>query len=365
MIRRRSGKVSSATLLLLSLLALLFSFVEGLSVRARRTSNYELKLASAQLAQRALSLLKEEKTRLGLPIDSVNDPNQTGLIGLSFSQVSFGRADISDALTSTNPDFAAVFVELLRNAGVRRGDTVGISWDGTYPALNVNLLAAVTLLELKPVIVTAQTAGPWGANYPGFTWLDQERLLGKSGILPYRSRLATLGGADDAGRGLSPEGRTLLTAAAESAGVELFVPESLYHGVERRLQLFAGCRTVVVIGKAAVDFGGAETKTASRLYSSRPRSMPTSGIVPLLLSRGSRVIYGGDPSRMATEFKLPVAPVPLPKLGKSRLYIERRYSVLLALFLASILGGLLWFVVRYDVESILLKNKKICEEEAV
>ncbi|MEO0073064.1 MAG: poly-gamma-glutamate system protein [candidate division WOR-3 bacterium] len=353
MIRQRSGKVSRATLLLLCFMALLFSFVEGLSVRVRRSRDYELKLASARLAQQALSLLKQERDRLGLPIDSVNDPNGTGLIGLAYSAVNYGRSDISDALTSSNPDFAALFVELLKNAGVRRGDSVGISWDGTYPALNVNLLAAVTVLALRPVIVTAQTSSSWGANYPGFTWLDQERCLRKSGIWLYRSCLATLGGADDAGRGLSPEGRFLLAAAADSAGVELFIPESLCQGIERRLELFSGCRTVVVIGRSAVDFGGTETKVASRLYTSRPRSMAPEGLVPSLLCRGKRVVYGGDPSRMAADFRLPVAPVPIPEFGKSRLYVERRYSVILALCLASVLLGLLWFVVRYDVEEIL------------
>lgn len=364
--QRRSGKVSNVLLIALCVVALLFSFLEGQSVRTRRSRSYDLKLAAAQLAQRALNLLGRERMRLGIPIDSVNDPNGTGLIGLAYSQVTHGRSDISDALTSTNPDFAAVFVDLLNKAGLRKGDTVAISWDGTYPAINIQVLAAVAILGLEPVIVTAQSAASWGANYPGFTWLDQERLLREFGVWSYRSRLATLGGADDAGQGLSPEGRNLLTATGESVGVELFVPESIEQGVERRLRLFSRCRGAIVVGKSAVDFNGIEKNVTSRFYPSRSRRMPDRGLVPLLLDRGTPVIYVSNPSRVALDFRLPIAPVPLPEPGRSRLYAERRYSVPLALILASILGGLLWLVIRYDVERAIFKRQPdTLEEEAV
>jgi poly-gamma-glutamate system protein len=209
-VRLRHGKVNRWVLVVLAVVALACFAAVTRTMRPRRSRAFEAKLASSQLARQALAAVAEHRRQTGVPIDSVNDPNGTGLVGLQYSLLTYGRSDLSDALTTTNPNFSAALVELLGRAGVRPGDTIGISWDGTYPALNIELLAAARTLRLEPVIVTALSAGMWGANYPGLTWIDLEGLLVRAGFWQYRTRVATLGGEDDNGRGLSPEGRAVL-----------------------------------------------------------------------------------------------------------------------------------------------------------
>jgi hypothetical protein len=75
--------------------------------------------------------------------------------------------------------------------------------------------------------------------------------------------------------------------------------------------------------------------------------------VRTLLEQGVPVVHIANPRRVAAAYRLPVAPVPLPELGRGRLFFERRYSVWLAGLFAAVLLALLWFVVRYDVESYL------------
>lgn len=361
--RRRHGRVNRWVLVALAVVALLVWVLVARSVRPVRSRDYEPRRASAELSARAFAQVRALRERLGAPIDSVNDPNATGLIGLQFSQVTFGRSDLSDALTATNPNFAAALVDLLGRAGARRGDTIGVSWDGTYPALNVGVLAAAQVMGLWPVVVTAQSAGMWGANEPGMSWLEIEQELRRAGLWVFRSAAATLGGETDDGRGLSPAGRALLTLAAESSGVPLFVPESLAAGVALRESVFGRARVLVSVGAVAANSG--ETPVRSGLHAGRGGRDRHGGLVGSFRRRGLPVVHIGDASRVAVDNRLPVAPMPLPEIGRGRLFFERRYSVLLAGLGALLLLGLTLLVVRYDVESYFGVKRPEGDKEAV
>jgi poly-gamma-glutamate system protein len=353
--------------LLVALAVVAVAMFAALTRTARRVRSplYEVKLAAARLAEQAFTRVREERDRLGVPVDSVNDPNRTGLVGLHSSALTSGRSDLSDALTTTNPNFAAALVEMLWKAGARRGDSIAASWDGTYPALNIGLLAAAKTLDLALVATTAQSSGAWGANCPGLSWLDIERLLAGSGLWTYRSQLASLGGGDDNGRGLPPDGRALLAAAAESAGVPLVTTDSLPAAVAGRVAIMERCRLLVAVGRAAVNSGDPAARIPSGVLRRRSAGMPAAGLVGTMLGRHKAVIHLANPSEVAISYELPVAPVPLPPSGAGRLFHERRLSVVVAAVFAVLLLALLAFVVRYDVESYLGAPADAEEREAV
>ncbi|MEO0026352.1 MAG: poly-gamma-glutamate system protein [candidate division WOR-3 bacterium] len=362
--RRRRGKVNRWVIASLALLALILFYSELKTARFVKARLYSEKLLAAQLSAQAFSIIKNYRvTKLELPIDSVNDPNGTGLIGLQYSPITYGRSDLSDALTVTNPNFSAALIELLVRAGVRANDTVAINWDGTYPALNVQVLAAVRTLRLTPVIVTAQSAGMWGANWPGFTWLELERLLRDAGIWDYTTVLATVGGEADDGRGISPEGRSILRHIADSLSVPLLSSESLIQAINNRMEVFRRCRLLIAVGLPVTNSGDPLLKLPTRIFSDR-HTKAGSGIVAEFIKSGRRVIHIAKPTRIALDYRLPVAPEPLPEIGRGRLFFERRYSVGLAIVFWVILIVLLIFVVRYDIEFYLgVKSEE--EQEAV
>lgn len=362
--RRRHGKINRLVLIALAVIGLVLFALEQGTARYRRVRFYEQKIESAKLSRKAFQAILEYRQKLGVPIDTVNDPDRTGLVGIQYSALTWGRSDLSDALTTLNPNFAAAVVELLLRARVRSGDTVGISWDGTYPALNIHVLAAVRSLGLYPVIVTSQSAGMWGANYPGLTWLDMEKALVDAGVFNYRTVLATLGGEADDGSGFSPEVRELLAATAESVGVECFVPASLEAAVERRLRLFQSARAVVSVGRVAADLGDPMARIPSGILFARAPRMPSHGTIAALLTKKIPVIHLGNPRRIAQDYGLPVAPHPLPEIGRGRLFFQKRFSVPLAAAFLVVLLLLLFIVVRYDVESYLT-GREVEKQEAV
>lgn len=362
--RRRHGRINRWVLVILAAVGLVLFILEQDTARYRKTRFHSQKLESARLSQKAFRAIRDYRDRLGIPIDTVNDPDRTGLVGVQYSALTWGRSDLSDALTTLNPNFSAAVVEMLIRARVRPGDTIGISWDGTYPALNLQVLAAAKSLSLQPVIVTSQSAGMWGANYPGLTWLEMERELSAVGLFEYRTTFATLGGEADDGSGFSPEARALLALVAESAGVECYIPESLSAAVERRTRVFRSARAVVCVGRVAADLGNPLARIPSGVLFARNARIPSQGTMAALLANRVPVVHLGNPKRIAQEYGLPIAPHPLPEVGRGRLFFQRRLSVPLAAAFLGLILLLLFVVVRYDVESHILRSSAD-EQEAV
>ncbi len=363
--RRRQGRVNRWVLVLIAVVSVLFFFLVTRSARPVRSRLFDLKLASARLSAQAFDIVREYRQKLGIPIDSVNDPNGSGLIGVQYSQTTYGRSDLSDALTTTNPNFSAVLVEMLYKAGVRPGDSIGVSWDGTYPAMNIQLLAVAKTMNLRPAIVTAQSAASWGASCPGLSWLDIERLLVRAALWESRTAWATLGGENDAGQGLSPEGRAVLVAGAESSGTRIVTPASPGEGAGLRAETFRAVKAVVSIGKAVADIGDPKARVPSRVLAGRLARRGKDGAVRILLERGTPVVRIGNPSQVAIDYHLPLVPNRALELGRGRLFFERRYSVVLSALFSLVLLAFLAFVVRYDIEWYFGVREENGDKEAV
>lgn len=354
--RRRTGKVARWELVVLAGVALLLFAVMVRSRHTARAPDYELCRQAAQLSQTAFNAIKSERKRLGLIVDPINDPNQTGLIGSQYSLITSGRGDLNGVMTATNPNFVAVVLSLFRRARLKKGDIVALGFDGSLPALNIEVLAACSILGLRPTIISSLSSAMWGANDPLFTWLDMETVLNRTGILPFRSAAASLGGEDDNGRGLSPAGRAWLDSAVVRNRVPLLTAQSPAEAAEQRLMLYrrsAGTgkiRAFVNVGNSTVNLGADPGKVPTGIVDRRAAQLPEPSLVRLFAEQGTTIINLHDVTRLAFRYRFPVAPVPLPPLAKGRLFLEPRYRTELAAIFAAILVVLLFFVIRYDLD---------------
>ena len=93
--------------------------------------------------------------------------------------------------------------------GVRSNDTVVASFSGSFPGLNLAVMAACKAMGLRLIAISSVTASTWGANEPGFTWPEIEALVSRAGVMPAVSVAISLGGTRDSARDLSDEGRAL------------------------------------------------------------------------------------------------------------------------------------------------------------
>lgn len=148
---------SAKSNLMIGLVALLslaaFLLVENTKVD-KKQEWYTEKLAAARLSKKAADYIREYRLEKGVFIDVVNDPNQTALIGQEYTLITTDRGYIDSKLSSTNPNMAAVIVQLLKDAGLNTGDTVAIAITGSFPALNISVLAAIETLKLHPLTIT-------------------------------------------------------------------------------------------------------------------------------------------------------------------------------------------------------------------
>jgi poly-gamma-glutamate system protein len=203
-------------------------------------------------------------------------------------------------------------VELLSEAGLKRGDVIGVALSGSFPALNVATLVAAETLGLKAIVVSSISASMFGANRPELTWLDMEAALAESGITRTRSVAATLGAKDDNGAGLPKVGRRLLRQAAERNGVPLLRTRSLRRAIRTRLRLYRehagplGLKAYVNVGGGRASVGSRRTKAQFEpgLNLEPPQRIDQPGVMSILSQRGLPVIHLGNIRKLCTNHGL-------------------------------------------------------------
>jgi len=327
---------SNIVLGLLFLLALLAFIAVENGKRDVKQEYYEEKLQAARLAEAAENTLKNYRLENSVFIDDVNDPNQTALIGQEYSLITTDQGNIESKLSATNPNFAAVIVQLLKDAGLEENDPVAVAFSGSFPGLNISVMAALEILKLDPVVITSVGASNFGANDPYFTWLDMESLLNEKGIISNKSVAASIGGGNDIGRGLSPEGRELIIKAIERNKVEFIHEKFLENSITKRMEIYeknSGGKPI----KAFINVGGGIASLGntingqlipSGLTEHLPMSnFPLHGVIIQMAKQGIPVIHLLNIDQLLEKYGLPVNPVPLPDPGEGGIFIQKKYNL--------------------------------------
>ena len=329
---------SKTVLSVLSLLALMAFLAVEYGKEDVKLKWYDQKIEASKLASEATEYLKEFRMQKSVFVDVVNDPNETALIGQDITPITTDRGFIEAKLTSTNPNFAAVVVDMLKEAELEKDDVVAIAFTGSFPGLNIAVHSAVQTLKLKPIIITSVGASNWGANDPYYTWLDMEKILFKAGIFKNKSVAASIGGGVDRGRGLSPDGRQLIIDAINRNKVEFINEEHLESSVQKRINIYNEQRKKEKI-KAFINVGGGISSIGSvenykfipsGLSISLPmKNYPVRGVMIDMAEKNIPIIHLLNVNQLAQKYGLPVNPTPLPRPGEGEIFIQKRYSVLL------------------------------------
>jgi len=335
--------LSAGSKTVLSVLALL-AFMAFLAVEYGKEDvklkYYDQKLEASKLAKEATDYLKEFRMHKGVFVDVVNDPNETALIGQDITPITTDRGYIEAKLTATNPNFAAVVVDMLREAELEKNDVVAVAFTGSFPGLNVAVHSALQTLKLKPIIISSVGASNWGANDPYYTWLDMERVLFNAGIFKNKSIAASIGGGLDRGRGLSPDGRQLIVDAISRNKVEFINEEHLESSIQKRIELYNKYRkkdkisAFINVGGGISSIGSVENVqfVPSGLIKTLPmKNYPVRGLLVQMAEKNIPVIHLLNVNQLAVQYGLPLNPTPLPQPGEGEIFIQRRYSVLLTI----------------------------------
>lgn len=353
---RAKSNIVLGVLSLLSLLA--FIAVENGKIDAKQEW-YEEKLQAAQLSQLAAEQLKNYRLENGIFIDVINDPNQTALIGQEYTLVTTDRGYIEAKLSTTNPNFAAVIVQLLKDAGLKKNDHIAVAFTGSFPGLNISVLAALETLNMKPVIISSVGSSNFGANDPYFTWLDMENYLYNTNILHSKSAAASIGGGFDNGRGLSPEGRDLIVEAIKRNDVEFIHEKHLENSIDRRLEIYDSVSNGQEI-KGFINVGGGVASLGNTINGKLippgltqllpMRNFPVRGVIIQMGQKQIPIIHLLNINQLTEEFGLPNSPVPLPEPGEGGIFIEKKYNILTT--------GIATFILVVVIVLVFLSERK-------
>jgi poly-gamma-glutamate system protein len=275
---------------------------------------------------RSLVSIRDLRRSKGLPIDRVLDPNETGIVGDEFTPLTTTLGDVEAKRTAANPAFAAVVVTYFQGAGLRRGDVVAVGASGSFPAFILATFSAARVLELEPIAIYSIGASMYGANLPGFTFVDMLAQLRAEGLLPYQFVAVAPGGERDTGKGvLFDEDGTTLIDEARRTGLRMIGGGMLAANIQERLRIFdaaAGTRPIrcfVNVGGASANFGDtpASLDLPNGLVSKvdvLPQG-PTRGLVFEFAARRIPVIHLLHVRGLAKANQLPYDPVPMPPVG--------------------------------------------------
>jgi poly-gamma-glutamate system protein len=274
----------------------------------------------AQARRQAIDYMKEAMLSLGAAAPFVevnsNDPNGTQLIGVEWSAITSTLGDLEAKRTALSPLWAAIIVDELAAADIGQGDTIAVSLSGSFPGLNLAVLAAAKAMGIQVRAVASPTASMYGANRPDWTWTDMMRHLADSGWLVGVEWRVTAGGGQDLGMGLlEADLHTILPILARS-GAEVITGGNLAEMIEGRWAFYwAGDRVA-----AFINVGGAHATTGdcappAEWHGWLTRNWSCRGVPGLLWRfRAAEVptFHLLNVKELALRYGLPIDPIPLP-----------------------------------------------------
>ncbi|MDQ2069264.1 poly-gamma-glutamate system protein [Natronospira bacteriovora] len=352
----RSSRVPAWGLVLLALAAIgALLAAEGIQKRDPVVeANYATMVAASRTFRDAVEVLRPLRGRIE-PINPQFDPQRSGLIGVASSSVTTTRGGLESKQTSINPNWAAVAVKLLADAGVEAGDLVAVTVSGSFPALNLAVYAALEAMGAEPVIIASGSSSQWGANVPEMLWLDMERELRRAGVISLQPVAASIGGVEDRGVDLPDEGVQAIRRSIDRAGVAFLDPGSYREAVADRVALFrehSGGRpfkAFVNVGGGATIVGppGIDSQFSSGLSRNAPaRAFAVETVMGYFLRENVPAIHFIRINSMAERHGLPIAPEEAVPVGDGGIYSASTYRRGLAVMLGLALIGLTWLMVH-------------------
>ncbi|MCQ2419563.1 MAG: poly-gamma-glutamate system protein [Clostridia bacterium] len=290
---------------------------------------YDIKLAAAEKMELCMARIRAYKEEAGLQI-SPEDTFQTGMIGESYTYITTTLGAVEAKRTSANPDMAALAVELLHEAGVRPGQTVGAGFSGSWPALNIAVLCACEAMQVRCVYIVSVGASTYGANQPELTAPDIFCRLSEENLLPAPLAI-TPGGAYDVGQDMDSELLHQILTRLEPFGIPIYQVADYEENIRLRMHLYAQTGpidcfvgvggNVTTLGKNGTDLGqGVIHPDKVHFISSG------SSLLERYCAQGLPVIHFLNIKKLVADYGLPYDPEVLSAPGSSAVYFEKHYS---------------------------------------
>ncbi len=356
----KASKVPARFLISAAVLAIVWLLIIQKNKIEHKTPDYQLKLAASESVQSAFHLIHDERLQMNVPMDLETDPQASGLIGAQSSILTSKKGNLKAKQTTINPNWAAVFIEMFREANLKAGDLVAAGMSGSFPALNIAFWIAAEKFGLRPIVISSLGSSGFGANIPGLSWLEMEGLLFRAGLIQSRSQAASIGAKGDLGLNLPQRGVKAAHRIIAKEKIPQLPGKRKSELIQARLDVFQSSqrdpiKAYINIGGGVASVGSAKIKKTFKPGVTTPDTSEYSvenpvtekdlelGIMNYFKSENIPIINIVNIDRLARKYHLPVAPKVKPQLGQGPLYFLSLYSGPMVLIgLLTMLGVLIW-----------------------
>lgn len=316
--------------LLAALLAL--ALAGGMTFAGARTipaPDLERKVEAAELMERCMERVRAYKEEAGLTV-SEEDIHGTGLIGAPYTLVTTTLGSLEAKRTTADPNMAALAVQLLEEAGVRPGGRVGAAFSGSFPGLNLAVLAACQTMDVELVYICSAGASTYGANQPELTFPEMAHRLVEDGLLAQDAAALSMGGDYDCGGEMDPDLRDDILARLRGLGPEVIWEADFQKNLAWRRAVYEADGPLdcfIGVGGSVTTLGLVEDQLDCGV--TKPCTVRTvtanSGLMEYYNHSGIPVIHLLNIKELAADYALPFDPPRLPEIGTGALYETTRY----------------------------------------
>ena len=337
--KKPSERTARLILLLLSAItAVYFAIAVRAGTQKVYSSNSAVMLDAARQMERCMEEIKALKERRGIEINPSEDIHGTGLIGTDYTPITTTLGSLEAKRTTANPDMAALCVRLFTQAGIKRGSSVGCSFSGSFPAMNIAALCALDAIGAHVVYMSSIGASTYGANQVELTSPEMLHHLYLNGFINNDCAVISMGGEKDLGLDMNIAGfpgddeafQAMLDRYAK-AGLVITKIEGIENNISWRKSYFGAIDCFVNVGSNVTATRNLDNSLGCGVLA-KPGALhaePADGLVLQYLSEGVPVVHLLDIKTLCARNGLPFDPAVLPVLGTSSLYFDTQLPIVL------------------------------------
>ncbi|MDK2866398.1 MAG: hypothetical protein PWP51_1364 [Clostridiales bacterium] len=293
---------------------------------------YAEQVAAAERMAAAMNAVKGYKKQLGIPIP-LYDYFETGMLGEPFNGMTTSLGELEAKRTTANPAMGALAVRLFHEAGIESGDRVGLGFSGSFPAMNIAVLAAADVMNLEVIPITSVGASTYGANNTALTFPEMMHQLYLEGLISTDSAIVTMGGDYDTGANMMPEDAETIRQRLKTGGYPFYEESDLAKNVRMRMQYYGDIQALVIVGGNVTSAG----TTADALTLGQGLLLPSvltyetapstdDGVIQYALADNIPVIYYLNIKKIVDSYGMPFDPVAQNAIGEGRIYETVYYA---------------------------------------
>lgn len=312
---------------------------------------YETMLTASAKTEAAFHAIKEEKLARGYSLSVLDDPNQTGMIGEAYTEITTTLGNLEAKRSTTNPNISAMIVDMLIQCGVKTGDRVAVNLSSSFPCANIAVICAMDAMGVEGTVINSVGASTYGANLPDFTYLDMEHFLYENGYINNHSEYFSLGGAGDQGKEMPEDLKETITGRLTGYGLTFLDYDDIDENTAARSALYKQSgepACFINAGGNLLSFGGGSEMVSAKNGIILPKGSVKGnhGLIPLFLRENVPVIHLLNMKILLPSYGLPIDPMPVPAVGAGGVYRHWQYNLPFAVLLLIANGIWLYYAAR-------------------